>query len=235
MPYDPGINTTGPSAGKQVYLSGVPGLAAGYYTLLPGIYAQLPGAFLVNVQTTPGAATIASTHAALPSQQLPDGSFRAGGYAPTKHTAKFTVKSDLAKITAFRLELMNDANLPANGPGRSLWGTCALTEFKVEVGSKDRKALKLARASADFEQSETPLESYYDDRSGKRRIVGPAGASGQALRELNSMLDDPHVQVRWRWSEGDVVIWDETSTCHRALTDHHPQRRVMRRCVTAAR
>ncbi len=104
---------------------------------------------------------------------LPDGSFRAAGYAPTKHTGKFTVKSDLPKITAFRLELMNDANLPASGPGRSLWGTCALTEFKVEAGSKDRKPVKLARASADFEQSETPLESYYDDKSGKRRVVGP--------------------------------------------------------------
>jgi Protein of unknown function (DUF1549)/Protein of unknown function (DUF1553) len=105
---------------------------------------------------------------------LPDGSFRAGGYAPTKHTGKFTVKADLPRITAFRLELMNDANLPASGPGRSLWGTCALTEFKVEAGSKDRKPVKIAKVSADFEQSETPLEAYYDDRSGKKRVVGPA-------------------------------------------------------------
>jgi taurine dioxygenase len=67
-----------------------------------------------------------------------------------------------------------------------------------------------------------------------RRIVGPMGIDGRVLNGLNSMLDDPHVQVRWRWSEGDFVIWDETSTCHRALTDHHPQRRVMRRCVTSA-
>ena len=67
-----------------------------------------------------------------------------------------------------------------------------------------------------------------------RRIVGPMGIDGRVLNGLNSMLDDPHVQVRWRWSEGDFVIWDETSTCHRALTDHYPQRRVMRRCVTSA-
>ncbi len=105
---------------------------------------------------------------------LPDGSYRAAGYAPTKHTGKMTVKVDLPKVTAFRLELMNDANLPASGPGRSLWGTCALTEFKVEAGSKDRKPVKMARVSADFEQAETPLESYYDDRSGKKRVVGPA-------------------------------------------------------------
>lgn len=68
-----------------------------------------------------------------------------------------------------------------------------------------------------------------------RGIVGPAGADEHLLTRLHAMLDDPHVQVRWRWQVGDFVIWDETSTCHRALTDHHPQRRVMRRCVTARR
>jgi filamentous hemagglutinin family protein len=35
--------------GKDVYLSGVPGLAAGYYTLLPARYALLPGAYAVKV------------------------------------------------------------------------------------------------------------------------------------------------------------------------------------------
>jgi hypothetical protein len=105
---------------------------------------------------------------------LPDGSFRAAGYAPTKHIGIFTAKVKLPRIAAVKLELMNDANLPASGPGRSLWGTCALTEFKVEVGSNDRKPVKIARVSADFEQPETLLEAYYDDRSKTRRIVGPA-------------------------------------------------------------
>ena len=67
-----------------------------------------------------------------------------------------------------------------------------------------------------------------------RRIVGPAEADGRLLDHLHAMLDEPHVQMRWRWRHGDFVIWDETFTCHRALTDHHPQRRVMRRCVTGA-
>jgi taurine dioxygenase len=66
-------------------------------------------------------------------------------------------------------------------------------------------------------------------------IVGPAGADGALLDRLNRRLDDPHVQMRWRWQAGDLVIWDETSTCHRALTDHFPVRRVMRRCVTVGR
>lgn len=64
-----------------------------------------------------------------------------------------------------------------------------------------------------------------------QRIVGPAGAGGELLARLNRMLDDPSVQMRWRWRAGDLIIWDETSTCHRALADHAPQRRVVRRCV----
>lgn len=66
-----------------------------------------------------------------------------------------------------------------------------------------------------------------------RRIVGPEGDDGTLLGRLHAELENPEVQVRWRWRAGDVVIWDETATCHRALTDHYPQRRVMRRCTTS--
>lgn len=65
-----------------------------------------------------------------------------------------------------------------------------------------------------------------------QRIVGLDRRRGdRLLRELDGLLDDPHLQVRWRWEAGDVALWDEAATCHRALTDHFPQRRVVRRCV----
>jgi taurine dioxygenase len=41
----------------------------------------------------------------------------------------------------------------------------------------------------------------------------------------------PGFQVRWRWRPDDVAIWDERATLHRALGDHYPQRRLMRRCT----
>jgi taurine dioxygenase len=64
------------------------------------------------------------------------------------------------------------------------------------------------------------------------RIVGVDRRRGeQMLFALEGLLDNPLVQVRWRWQSGDVAIWDEAATCHRALGDHFPQRRVMRRCV----
>jgi hypothetical protein len=106
-----------------------------------------------------------------------DGSFLALGYAPTKHTARFWLTNDLQNVSAFQLELLTDPNLPCNGPGRSFKGTCALTEFKVEaVELKDptnRITVHFARATADFEQPETPLEPNFEDKSGKNRVTGP--------------------------------------------------------------
>jgi taurine dioxygenase len=64
------------------------------------------------------------------------------------------------------------------------------------------------------------------------RIVGlTAGESDMLLRYLNALLDDANLQVRWTWREGDFAIWDEASTNHRALSDHYPQDRAMRRCT----
>src|SRR4029077_6470828 len=97
-------------------------------------------------------------------RELPmkDGSMLALGYAPTKHTVKFTAKTDLPRITAVRLELLMDPNLPNGGPGRSIHGTGALTEFRVEAASQDAPEkftkLKISGATADINPPETVLE-----------------------------------------------------------------------------
>jgi taurine dioxygenase len=48
---------------------------------------------------------------------------------------------------------------------------------------------------------------------------------------LRARVEDPNLQVRWSWRAGDVAIWDERCTNHRALGDHYPQHRLMRRCT----
>jgi hypothetical protein len=105
-----------------------------------------------------------------------DGSLLAAGYAPTKHKVKLTAKVP-GRIAAFRLELLNDPNLPHGGPGRSPRGTGALTEFEVEAGPADGSSkpvkVKIASASADLELPEAPLDPMYDDRSKKNRVTGP--------------------------------------------------------------
>ncbi len=108
----------------------------------------------------------------------PDGSYWACGYAPTKHTGILPATTDLTKIGAFRLELLNDANLPGGGPGRSFKGTCALTEFAVEAAPSDdpskKQWVKFVKAASDVEPAETDLEPNFDDKSGKKRVTGPS-------------------------------------------------------------
>jgi mono/diheme cytochrome c family protein len=52
----------------------------------------------------------------------PDGSFLPGGYQPTKSTCNASWKTDVKGITGFRVELLHDPNLPANGPGSVIHG-----------------------------------------------------------------------------------------------------------------
>ncbi len=90
-----------------------------------------------------------------------DGSFLAQGYAPAKKRTKMTIKLDAPRVTALRLELLTDKNLPRGGPGRHPLGIAALSEFEVEVASADQpektKPIRIAKATADYNQPVTPL------------------------------------------------------------------------------
>ncbi|HVJ81277.1 MAG TPA: DUF1549 domain-containing protein, partial [Planctomycetia bacterium] len=106
-----------------------------------------------------------------------DGSILCAGYAPTKTHTHFHGPSPIETIGAFRVELLNDPNLPCNGPGRSFMGTCALSEFTVEATSvKDPKKkvnVKFKRATADYGNPVRGLEVNFDDKSKKKRVTGP--------------------------------------------------------------
>lgn len=108
----------------------------------------------------------------------PDGSILAQGYAPTKSEVKFMVRQGAPlRIASFRLELMNDPNLPAYGPGRSQKGTAALTEFNATIKVDGRQVpLKFVRATADFGEPEnTPLAAFARDQDAAKdkRVTGP--------------------------------------------------------------
>ena len=108
---------------------------------------------------------------------LKDGSLLAQGYAPIKHRVKMAVKTDVRNIRAFRLELLNDPDLPLGGPGRSIKGTAALTEFEVEVApasAPDKVTkVKIAKATADISLPEATLEATFFDKKSKDRVTGP--------------------------------------------------------------
>lgn len=108
---------------------------------------------------------------------LGDGSLLAQGYAPTKHRVKITARTDVPGVVAFRLELLTHPDLPRSGPGRSVLGTAALTEFQVDAAPADApdkvEHIKLVRATSDIDLPERPLDTIFDDRSGRKRVTGP--------------------------------------------------------------
>ncbi len=108
-----------------------------------------------------------------------DKSLTAWGYAPTKWTSIFRADSELKSVSAIRMEMLNDPNLPLGGPGRSPIGLFALSEIEVEVSdakSPDKKTkLKFKAALADYGNPEQPLGRMFDDRTQTKRITGPVG------------------------------------------------------------
>jgi mono/diheme cytochrome c family protein len=128
--------------------------------------------------------------------RLPDGSYLCQGYAPTKHTVTVQVTVKLPAINAIRLEQLNDPNLPLGGPGRSIQGTSALTEFKVRawpVGHPEQAtAVKFTQAAASINAPEKPLHKIYADKTERRRVIGPIAFAIDGVDETAWGIDvDP--------------------------------------------
>ncbi|MBI3852436.1 MAG: DUF1549 domain-containing protein [Verrucomicrobia bacterium] len=111
-----------------------------------------------------------------------DGSIRAASYAPTTWTAHFRGTNNLPSIGAFRVEQLPDPNLPCGGPGRSVRGMSALSEFKVEAADllnpTNKVEVKFVDATADFANAERVLEPEFQSENRKRnggdkRSYGP--------------------------------------------------------------
>jgi taurine dioxygenase len=66
-------------------------------------------------------------------------------------------------------------------------------------------------------------------------IVGMQRAESDALLGfLLSRLENPNVFCRWHWETHDLAMWDERCTNHRAVSDHYPSYRKIRRCLVGA-
>ncbi len=66
-------------------------------------------------------------------------------------------------------------------------------------------------------------------------IVGLTSNDSTSLRSfLANHMNKPENQVRWRWANGDLAMWDNRVTMHYALADYLPQYRCMNR-VTVVR
>ncbi len=110
---------------------------------------------------------------------LPDGSIVSESYAPTKTNDSFSLTTRVGTITAVRLETLAHPQLPRGGPGRSIDGTGALSEFKLRIQptAKDSPAIDVnfVRAVADVNPATRELKSQYrnKDAINDHRQVGP--------------------------------------------------------------
>jgi alpha-ketoglutarate-dependent taurine dioxygenase len=63
-----------------------------------------------------------------------------------------------------------------------------------------------------------------------RRLLGVSSAdSAHLFAMLQDHLTRLENTVRWRWSAGDVAIWDNRATQHKAIDDYGDEPRTMRR------
>jgi mono/diheme cytochrome c family protein len=128
--------------------------------------------------TTLKASELASTSGLNHPTTEPDGSFLTLGHPTNNSDIFFVFDPDLKGLTALRLEVLTHGDLPHNGPGRSKYGTWALSELEVAVqkpGGKAWEKLKLTGATADFSEPDHKLEDEWASGSdkAKARTCGP--------------------------------------------------------------
>ncbi len=109
---------------------------------------------------------------------LEDGSILSESYAPTRATNTFSGQATTQKIAGIRIDALTHPQLPRGGPGRSVFGTGAVSEFRVAVAPADKpdqkQTIKLVRAVSDVNPQKAALPTRYRDRDPSKddRVTG---------------------------------------------------------------
>lgn len=129
-------------------------------------------------------ATFSSAYGATLEQQ-PDGSLLVSGHRPDVDVTTLVASTDLTTMTALRLEVLADASLPVEGPGRADNGNLHLNEVAVEVrrpGDSKATPVAIAQATADFNQDGWTIAQAIDGDPKTAWGIHPAeGSSHQAV------------------------------------------------------
>jgi alpha-ketoglutarate-dependent taurine dioxygenase len=106
---------------------------------------------------------------------------------------------------------------------------------------EQRRQFKAVFASTVYE-TEHPVVRVHPESGERTLLLGgflkqfiglPARDSRQLYDLLQSYVTRLENTVRWRWTEGDVAIWDNRATQHYAIDDYGSQHRVVRRVTLA--
>ena len=121
---------------------------------------------------------LASTSGLNHPELLADKSILTLGHPTTRGDIFVVATPDLDGITGLQLEALCHGDLEFGGPGRSKYGTWALSEMEVSAqvpGSDQWQKLAMTNATADFAEATRGLEAEWNAAFDKerRRIVGP--------------------------------------------------------------
>lgn len=112
---------------------------------------------------------------------------------------------------------------------------------KGSVHAEGRKRYDEVFTSTVYE-TEHPLVHVHAETGERSLILGHfaqkiLGLGTTDSRRLLAIFQDhvvrPENTVRWRWKAGDVAIWDNRATQHRAIDDYGDQPRIVRRVTIA--
>ncbi len=125
-----------------------------------------------------------------------------------------------------------------------IWGLRAVHSLYHRYGVKTANTEEMAQRTKAFPPVSHPLvirhpvtgrKCLYLSEGYTSHIEGlPPDESQALLQQLCEHVVSPAFQYRHSWAVGDLLIWDNRATLHRATFDYAlPQRRVMRRATVA--
>lgn len=125
-------------------------------------------------------------------RRLGDESLLASGALPDKDVTVVTAASGVREVSGFRLDLLPDESLPAQGPGRPANGNVHLSEFEVRLfraGAAEPERLALAEAFSGFSQDSFGIAGSIDGKAETSWAIHPReGQSHAAVFVLSRPL-----------------------------------------------
>ena len=101
----------------------------------------------------------------------------------------------------------------------------------------DERAFRQAFEKPDF-RTEHPVVRVHPETGERSLLAGDfvrsfvgldSHESSVLLELLQRRITMPENTIRWNWEHGDVAIWDNRATQHRAIDDYDDQPRLMHR------
>jgi alpha-ketoglutarate-dependent taurine dioxygenase len=150
--------------------------------------------------------------------------------------------SDLTFATNYPgVEMLRAVTMPPYG-GSTLW-TCTAAAYAalpepLRRFAGDLWVVHTNRTGKPEYHTEHPLVRVHPD-TGERTLVAGSFARGLVglddhesnvlLELMQRRITLPENSIRWDWQPGDVAIWDNRATQHRAVADYDGQQRLLHR------